>query len=538
MANRNQASEMRKARAGDVSAQIALAKRYLSGELGLGQNEALALHWLNRAAVQGCVEAWMLIGSKISFDVAKASLDVASVVGSYKRAYDAGIVDAGLIFVKLALTLDSLRTDQSMRAEALQVLEAIAVLGVAEAQWLLAQIVENASDRQENFLPKGFVDKSLAPATFSTSQPDTAHWTISAANGGVKEAQIVLANQALANCDYAMFLKWALPVARTFLQRTSIGTKLIDFLPVDQHLTQLEARLLYECGIALCTQPGVNINEAQRFLEIAAIGDNELAQLSLGLSYAKLEHPTLCTPPNPGKASFKKAILWLQRAGNKGLPDAWYALSKIYLKAEFGERSVLESERYLKRAAEYGHCAAQLEFGMRAWRRRHKEADADLIAVYWIQQAALQNNEEAKTLLESIAPRSKPTSWALKKLKLLTPEVKRVYPFLTSRIEIAATFGLTQLEALWIDVLKADHNYCLVVDVTANSPKTKRRLISITDTEERNKLDLAKNLFQGIECGIEGPEGDYRKRLYQLEKLMRKSVKRQRMDLQGSSNNT
>lgn len=514
---------MRKARAGDVSAQLALAKRYLSGELGLARNEASALHWLTRAADKGCSEAWVLIGSQISFDVAKSSLDVEAVALAYKRAYDAGIVGAGLVFSKLVLTDAILKTNIAMKAEALQVLKAIAVLGVADAQWLLAQVSGNPSDTQESSLPKSDADGSSRFTTFSTSYGDAAHWTASAAAGGVQEAQIVLANQALVNGDYPTFLNWALPIVRAFLQRSASKTKPNNISLVEHRLTEAETRLLFECGTALCTQPRANMDEAQRFIEVAALQDYDLAQLWLGLWFAKLEHPMLHSALNLGQANFKKAILWLQRAGNKGLPDAWYALSKIYLKAEFGERSITKSERYLERAAESGHCAAQLEFGIRTWRRRHKEAGSDLIAVYWLQKAAFQGNKEAETLLETVAPPPKPNSWALKQLKLLTPELKRANPFLASRIELAAMFGLTQIEAMWLDVHKADKNYCLVVDVTENSPKVKRRLISITQAEERNKLDQAKSLFQGIECGSEGPEGDYRKRLYQLEKLSRNS---------------
>jgi len=526
MANRDQVSEMRKARAGDVSAQLALAKRYLSGELGLARNESSALHWLVRAADKGCSKAWMLIGSQISFDVAKNSLDAISVALAYKRAYDAGIVDAGLVFSRLVLSVGTLKTNREMKAEALQVLEAISALGIADAQWLLAQVSVNSSDAQENSLPELHTNRPLRSSTFSPSDHNAAYWTAEAASGGVQEARIVLANQALINGDYPTFLNWALPIARVFLHRNSANTQFKNVLPVEHRLSEVETQLLYECGIALCAPPRTNMNEAQGFIELAALQGYELAQLWLGIWFAKLDRPTLHTASNLGQASFKKAIFWLQRAGNKGLPDAWYALSKIYLKAEFGERSISESERYLERAAELGHCAAQLEFGTRAWRRRHREVGADLIAVYWLQKAAFQGNKEAETLLETVAPLPKPSSWALKHLKLLTPESKRANPFLANRIEIAAMFGLTQIEAMWLDVHKADQNYCLVVDVTENSPKAKRRLISITQAEERNKLDQAKSLFQGIECGSEGPEGDYRKRLYQLEKLLQKKLSR------------
>jgi hypothetical protein len=63
----------------------------------------------------------------------------------------------------------------------------------------------------------------------------------------------------------------------------------------------------------------------------------------------------------------------------------------------------------------------------------------------------------------------------------------------------------------------------MVVDVRINAPKARRRLISISNWEERQAIDQAKELFHGVDCGISGPEGDYRKRLYLCDKASKRS---------------
>eukprot|EP01034_Spumella_vulgaris_P029488 gene29488-36550_t len=83
----------------------------------------------------------------------------------------------------------------------------------------------------------------------------------------------------------------------------------------------------------------------------------------------------------------KRAIRWLTQAGEQGLAEAWFALSRIYIKPEFSQRSVSEAQACLERAADMGHSAAQLECGIHAWRTRRGGEENDVRAAYWLQKA-------------------------------------------------------------------------------------------------------------------------------------------------------
>ena len=138
MANREELAVIRGARAGRAESQLALGRLYLFGSAGLPKSLPTALHWLDRAAQQGCVEAWQLIGNHIPVDLARDSPQ--PVTGWYERAYDNGLVRAGLVYAQLVLgtALDG-ECPPAQRAKALRALEDAAGAGFPEAQWLLAR---------------------------------------------------------------------------------------------------------------------------------------------------------------------------------------------------------------------------------------------------------------------------------------------------------------------------------------------------------------------------------------------------------------
>ena len=101
MANREELAIIRGARAGLRDAQLALGRLYLFGSNGLPKSLPTALHWLDRAAGQQCAEAWELIGNHIPLDIARQS--PLPVTGWYEKAYDDGLVRAGLVYAQLVL---------------------------------------------------------------------------------------------------------------------------------------------------------------------------------------------------------------------------------------------------------------------------------------------------------------------------------------------------------------------------------------------------------------------------------------------------
>ncbi|MDP9108022.1 MAG: hypothetical protein M3N23_03000, partial [Pseudomonadota bacterium] len=103
MANREELLVIRAARSGQASAQLALGKRYLFGGAGLPKSDTTALYWLDRAAQQNEDEAWLLIGSHIPFEAASRVAQPSALCIWYERAFDSGIMQAGLVLAKLVL---------------------------------------------------------------------------------------------------------------------------------------------------------------------------------------------------------------------------------------------------------------------------------------------------------------------------------------------------------------------------------------------------------------------------------------------------
>jgi TPR repeat protein len=222
------------------------------------------------------------------------------------------------------------------------------------------------------------------------------------------------------------------------------------------------------------------------------------------------------TAVGAGSANFKKAIRWLTLAGEQGLAEAWYALSRIYIKPEFSQRNVGDAQKFLERAAEMGYRDAQLECGNSAWRARRENESNDVRAAYWLQKAAHAGCERAAAALRKIAPRvACADSGALAGAAALAAS----HPLLAARLELAAMFGLSRAEALLLDVRQADHGHCLVVDIRASYGRSKRRLVMVETAQQRQALDRIGRLFDHVDCGPGGPEGNYRQRLYRLKTL-------------------
>ena len=202
MANREELAVIRGARAGRAESQLALGRLYLFGSAGLPKSLPTALHWLDRAAQQGCSEAWQLIGNHIPVDLARDSPQ--PVIGWYERAYDNGLVRAGLVYAQLVLgtALDG-ECQPAQRAKALRALEDAAGAGFPEAQWLLA--------REHGAAPP---DTDEPAARVPTASPAGQRWLRQAADSGVGAAQFALLEQDWSAGRWSAWLERALPLAR------------------------------------------------------------------------------------------------------------------------------------------------------------------------------------------------------------------------------------------------------------------------------------------------------------------------------------
>jgi TPR repeat protein len=526
MANREELAIIRNARAGQVAAQLALGKLYLFGSSSLPQSLPTALHWLERAARQDCPPAWQLIGNHIPFELAQR--DAAGVSQWYERAYDDGSVHAGLVFAQLVL--DPLApVAQQQQPKAVRALEDAARAGFSHAQVLLTRQHEEAASRA-----------AATPAMATRTQ---------AVHGAQHGARLSPAQSAAmaqhAGLDalwfarrWADYLRMALPQARALVDEHGEPGELRRFAPDEITLLSRCARLLdpaldgvYGVGGAGGVGGGGRVGDAAGavqapcdpgelaiFWELAAAEHDPHAQLALGLRSARMRVDGRRIGSGDAHAAhvanFKRAIRWLTLAGEQGLAEAWYALSRICIKPEFSQRNVADAQRYLERAAEMGYRDAQLECGHNAWRARRENENNDVRAVYWLQKAAQQDAPDAAGLLHKIAPRLYTTPYTdTGALLALHAGALAGHPLLAARLELAQLFNLSRPEALLLDVVAADQGHCLVIDIRASYGRSKRRLVVVA-------LDRIVRLFEPVDCGPAGPEGNYRQRLYRLRTLL------------------
>ena len=531
MANREELAIIRGARAGRAEAQLELGRLYLFGSAGLPKSLPTALHWLDRAAKQNCAEAWQLIGNHIPLDLARQSPQ--PVTCWYERAYDGGLARAGLVYAQLVLGAE--RVPPGQRAKALRALEDAGRGGFPEAQWLLAR--EHGVTAPRAGIPAGEASSAM-PATgeMAARLPDTRppdsrtlrpgtpdragqRWLRRAADNGVTPAQFVLLEQEWDAGKHQAYLERALPLARA-LARSEVaqGRTSARLAPDEVTLLSRCARLVDEGSVAHDVEP----DELHAFWELAAAEQDRHAQFALGLWCARMRIDGRRIAGdgagNGGAANFKKAVRWLQQAGEQGLAEAWYALSRIYVKPEFSQRNVIEAQKYLERAAEMGYRDAQLECGNAAWRARRENEGNDVRAVFWLQKAAAQGCAKAAAMLDKIAPREG-GGWR-DLAALLDGRDLSEYPLLAARLELALAFGLSRAEALLLDLKHADRGHCLVVDIRASYGRSRRRLVPVETAQERQLLDRVMRLFENVDCGPGGPEGNYRQRLYRLRTLL------------------
>jgi TPR repeat protein len=507
MANREDLAIIRAARAGQAEAQLTLGKRYLFGGNGLPQSLGTAYHWLERAARQGLADAWMLIAQHIPYEVVVPLAKPQEAAVWYERAFDAGLSKAGLVFARLVLG-NAAQISSELGRKAIGALEAVAREGNPDAQWLLAQQGRQAQPLQES-----------APATVALPHDDVRQWTQKAADAGIEQAQHALADAAWSQSDLSGFRQRAQPLADALLRQYEplAGQLNAPSETLGASLGAQNIQLLRRLAQVHLADKRPDLAHAQQLLELAALAGDREAQLALGLLCGRMDELGARRYPGQGSANYKKAIRWLTLAGEQGLAAAWYALSRVYLKPEFSQRNLVDVQHYLERAAEMGHRAAQLECGVSAWRNRRDDPANDVRALYWLQKAATQGETQAQALLGKVADRPRPAEWALRARAQLTRELVNAYPFLAARIELAILFGLSRPEALLIDLKQADCGHCLVVDIRAQYARSKRRLIMIETGEERGELNRIGRLFEDVDCGPSGPEGNYRQRLYRLK---------------------
>ncbi|HZW23387.1 hypothetical protein [Noviherbaspirillum sp.] len=491
MANREDLLIIRAARAGEASAQLRLGKRYLFGGAGLPRSLPTALYWLDRAARQGEPEAWMLIGEHVPVETARGAAQPGRLALWYERAYDAGVAQAGIVLARLVLGGEHGLADDAVRNKAMRALQAAAHAGSAEAQWMLAQLPGQVA---------------RAECDERAGNEATLEWAARAARNGVPDARHAMAEHAWARGDLAAFLQWAGPLAEAIVSSGQPAGG----------ASERDLALVLRAAHAMSANGSPEAAAITRLLEWAAQTGDSQAQLALGLWLARMDADGRRLEGVPGAANYKRAIRWLSLAAGHCLPEAWYALSKIYQKPEGALRSPADACRCLEKAAEAGHGLAQFDLGVSLWRARLGHPSNDVRAAEWLLKAQSRGVEAAPGMLARIAGNAEPAPWAEAILQRLPRDAAGSEPLLVARLELAARFGLSRAEALLIDPKASDCGHCLVVDVRAEHPHSKRRLVLVQTAQERRVLDRVVAAF---ERAAGGEEGNFRQRLYRLKTL-------------------
>lgn len=427
----------------------------------------------------------MLIGMHVPFEVAQPAAK--ALIPYYAQAFDAGLVQAGLVLAQLVLGNAASTSCETLRAKARLALEAAARADLPDAQWLLSMQT----------------GAGVPPVSRAHGVPEQGREGDTPLYAGLE--------RAWHSGEHGRFLAQGLPLARELLQRQAAAGGRTIALDAQQVL------LLSRCAQALA--PGGDA-EGWQCCELAAHGGDRTAQLELGLGYARMDAHGQRLATRNGAANFKRAVRWLTQAGEQGLAEAWFVLSRIYTKPEFSQRNVVEAHSCLERAADLGHAPAQLECGMHAWRNRRECVNSDVRAAYWLLQAQAQGSSEAEAALLRIAPRGEPGDWGQCAAMPAGEHLRQLgqnHPLLAARLELARWFHLSRAEALLLDIHAADQGHCLLIDISATHGRGKRRLVLIRTAQERQVLDQVVRLFERVDCGVTGPEGNYRQRLYRLK---------------------
>jgi hypothetical protein len=244
-----------------------------------------------------------------------------------------------------------------------------------------------------------------------------------------------------------------------------------------------------------------------------------IARLTLGLQLAQLDGVSVSDSASASgssavdmgrsNASLKKAVYWLELAAKDGDRDAWFALGKIYRRAQFSGYSATESDRCFNRAADLGHAQAQLRKGANLWRKREKldEKVKGLQASYWVWQAQQQGVHDARDLLAKILEsRPKPVANDWHDLALMAEQainrhaeykIEYEWLLLCHRLVIANQFHFSKAELLLADIAQLQHEHCVVVDIRWELPKILPRLIQIETIGQRRALLAAGKVFTG-----------------------------------------
>ena len=201
-------------------------------------------------------------------------------------------------------------------------------------------------------------------------------------------------------------------------------------------------------------------------------------------------------------------------------------LNNVSQLAGFAKRDLRRARQHLESAAHAGIAAAQVALARRLM-VRDADLEACLQAGHWLGMAMDDPlvRAEAETLLDGLADRA--PDWppdVLAAQARLLPLLAENHPRLAARMTLAARFGLTTRETLFLDLLRIDQGWCLLADVKQYFHYKPWRLVRCIGDEQREALrqalESALPSFRGEVEMFPDTVGSTRARARRLEALL------------------
>ena len=485
-----------RARRGESHAQFSLAMLYLEGKGGLTRNETVAFDWLLKAARQDHPQAASALIRAGSIDAVLASAQRSELTELYRLRAEAGDPLARWSYVRLVQQSAAERSEKI--EEPIEHLEALASDGHRAAQWSMSQ---HELGRQRRF--------------------KAGYWAERAAERGSAEALTWLASAA-GGAEAAVLDQMSERFIRRLLRqdRDLTGEALpLLFLFWRSGQGDDDLRLAALDAAAKAGHLDAQFERALSMLDVAQILRNRVRREDARALSRIVEDRAL---PLQDDSHLSQAVAFLELAAANDHLDACYLLGIVYRITALAQRNLERSDQFFAKAAELGQSDAQFWLGNKLWREREREAGLDVAGLAWLARAAARGNEDAhQMLLEHTQSVDYHTEHP--HLSLSAAAIERLHrsePLLAARLVLAQAFGLSRLETLLLDPVLAYHDNLLVVDLSASTPRHKRRILRITSPEQRTALGQAVMLFRALSPSQLADQGDYRHRLYRLEKAL------------------
>lgn len=433
---------MKHARSGDAQAQVNLARLYLSGGEGLAANHQAALHWLSLAAQAGFAEADALIAECVALD--RAGSELHQFTEACERAAARGRSEGHCALGDIYASRSDTPAD----------------LGKAKTAYRAAARAGHVAAARK----LGLVLAQDAPPELADPNEEAARWLRSAAAAGDQAAARGLGKLLWRNGD-GKAVRWLEPEAR-----------------------RGDAGAMYRLGEILCKEPEHEPAQLGAYwLERAARKGHPLALWRYGRLHVKsFGHAATGLPHSP-----LRAVRLLKRAAAAGASQALWDLARIYELPRFSRRNLGRARKYLEQAASAGIGEAELELGKRLSRHKN-DRGAWLAAGHWLSRASEQGSSEASAALGRIADRA--PDWspaAVGRQEEFLYTIRARHPRIATRLELAARFGLSPREMLFINPLELDRGWGIEVDLSAHFKRTPWRLVIIESEDQRLALKSA-----------------------------------------------